>query len=109
MLEGLKQPEMTGYLDQTGSYLRLLLAYVYLKKGDPEQARQAMNQALELADRFDSSPNYDARSVRFVERTEQFSLHSITGRTARDGLGYLVSLNADDQLTALWEEMTGND
>ena len=109
MLEGLKQPEMTGYLDQTGSYLHLELAYVHLKKGEPGQARQAVNRALELADRFDSSPNYDARSVRFVERTEQFSLHSITGRTARDGLAYLVSLTADEQLTALWEEITGND
>ena len=109
MLEGLKQPEVTGYLDQTGSYLRLLLAYVYLKKGIPEQARQAMNRALELADRFDSSPNYDARSVRFVEGTEQFSLHSIAGRTARDGLAYLVSLTADEQLTALWKETNGNE
>ena len=108
MLDGLKQPEMTGYIDQTCSFLNLQLAGVYLKKDSPAQARQAMAQALELANRFDSSPNYDARSVRFVDGADQFFLHYILGRTVRDSLAFLVSLVADEALTVLWKEMTGN-
>ena len=108
-LEGLKQPGMTGYLDQTCSFLNLQLAYVYLKKGSPEQARQALGKALELAARYDDLPNYDARSIRFVETAEGFSLHYILGRTARESLDYLVSVIADEPLAALWKEMTGND
>ena len=109
MLEGLKQPEVTGYIDQTCSFLDLQLAWVCLKKDNPGQAREAMGKALELAARFDDSPNYDARSIRFVDRTDQFFLHYILGRTVRDSLAYLVTLIGDERLAALWKEMNGNE
>ncbi len=107
-LEGLKQPEVTGYIDQSCSYLNLLLSRVYLKAGSPAPAKDAMRRALELADRFDGSPNYDARSVRFVDGAEKFFLHTILGRTVRESIAFLVSLIGDGQFTALWEEMKEN-
>ena len=105
LLEGLKQPEITGYIDQTCSFLHFLLAFAYLRTGSGEQAEKAMGSALELADRFDRSPNYDARSVRFVEEGEHFFLHYILGRTVRDSLAWFVTRIADDELTALWKKM----
>ena len=108
-LEGMHQPDVTGYIDQTCSFLYLLLAYVRLKNTGPAEAGEAMGRALELAARFDSSPNYDARSVRFVESAEKFFLHYILGHTVRESLGYLVSLIADGSLDALFKEMTGNE
>ena len=109
MLEGLKQPEATGYLDQACSFLNLELAYVYLRKENGAQARKAMKRCLELADRFDGSPNYDARSVRFIDGGEHFFMHIILGRTVRESIEYLVHLFADEPLDALWKEMTGNE
>ena len=109
LLEGLKQPEVTGYIDQTCSFLNLELAWVYLKKGSPAQARESMDKALKLAAQFDDSPSYDARSIRFVDRADQLFLHSILGRTVQDSLAYLVDLIADEPLTTLWKEMTGNE
>ena len=109
MLEGLKQPEVTGYLDQACSFLNLELAYVYLRKENGAQARKAMKRCLELADRFDGSPNYDARSVRFIDGGEHFFMHIILGRTVRESIEYLVHLFADEPLDALWKEMTGNE
>ena len=109
MLDGLKKPEATGYIDMSCSFLNLELAYAYLKKGSAAEAREAMARALELAKRFDGAPNYDARSVRFVEGTDQFFLHYILGRTAQESIAYLVRIIADEQLTALWKEITGNE
>lgn len=109
MLEGLKQPEATGYIDQTCSFLELELAYVNLRKGNPGQAKEAMKRCLELADRFDGSPNYDARSVRFIDGAEHFFLHYILGRTVRESIEYLIQMIADEPLAALWKEMTGNE
>ena len=109
MLGGLKQPEMTGYIDQVCAYLHLLLAYVALKKGSREQAETAMSRSLEFAARFDHSPNYDARSVRFIDGAEQFFIHLILGQTVQDSLAYLIGLIDDPSLTALWKEMTGNE
>ncbi len=109
MMESLGQPGVTGYIDHVCSFLYLLLAYVHLKNDGRAQAEKAMNRALELAARFDGSPNYDARSVRFVEGSDNYSLHSILGRTIRESLEYLASLIADESLTALLKEMTGNE
>ena len=109
LLEGLKQPEITGYLDQTCSFLHLLLALVYLRSGSAAQAETALGTSLSLAARFDRSPAYDARSVRFVDEGEHFFLHYILGRTVRDSLAYFVSLVADDALTALWDKKAKGD
>ena len=38
LLEGLKQPEITGYIDQTCSFLHFLLAFTYLRAGSGEPA-----------------------------------------------------------------------
>ena len=109
MVSGLKQPEVTGYIDQTCSFMNLLLAYVFLMKDDPAQAKTSMAEALALAERFDSSPNYDARSVRYIEGADQFFLHFILGRTLRESLAYLIRLFAYRPLKTLWKEITGNE
>jgi len=44
-----------------------------------------------------------------VERADQFFLHYILGNTVRESLAYLIRLIGDEQLTALWREMTGNE
>lgn len=106
MLNGLKQPEMTGYIDQSCSFLYLLLSFVYLKKGRSAQAEEAMRKSLETAACFDSQPTYDARSIRFVDSANQYYLHCVLGRTARDSLGFIVNLIGDDNLTTLWKGMT---
>ena len=102
-LEGLKQREITGHVDQSCGYLCVLLAFVYLKKGKVPEAAVAARRALELAKRFDTSPNYDARSYRFIDGSENASMHYIMGRTASESMAFFVRLIADGQLTALWE------
>jgi hypothetical protein len=108
-LEGLKQRENTGHVDQSCGYLYVLLAYVCLKKGKASEAGDAARRALELAKRFDASPNYDARSYRFIDDAENASLHFIMGRTASESMAFFVRLIADKQLTALWERTTENE
>ena len=108
-LEGLKQREMTGHVDQSCGYLCVLLAYVCLKKGKASEAGDAARRALKLAKRFDASPNYDARSYRFIDDAENASLHFIMGRTASESMAFFVRLIADKQLTALWERTIENE
>ena len=107
LFEGIKQSETAGYPDQACSYLYTLLSCVYLKRNCPDDARKAMSQALELAERFDSLPSYDATSVRYIPGAENYFLHFILGSTARESIAYLVALIADPELTDLWEGAGG--
>ena len=108
-LEGLKQREITGHVDQSCGYLCVLLAYVYLKKRKVSEADAAARRALELAKLFDDSPNYDSRSYRFIDGAENASLHYIMGRTASESMAFFVRLIGEKQLTDLWKRITENE
>ena len=108
-LEGIMQPDMTGYPDQTLSFLRVMLSLVYLRTGRETEAREMLVQAKNCAARFDAAPNYDARSFRFVSRTENYSMHTLLGRTAKDSVAYVTDMIADEKLTSLWKEITKDD
>ena len=109
LFEGIQQPEITGYPDQTRSYLLALLSLACLETGREADAREALIRAKNLTTRFDAAPSYDARSFRFVSGTENYSLHYLFGCTAKDSLAYVIGLLADEKLTALWKEIIDNE
>ena len=109
LLDGVVHPEKTGYPDQSRGYLYTLLSLVYLETGREAEARETLEQAANYAARFDAAPNYDARSFRFVSGTENYHLHYLLGRTAKDGITNLTGMIGNKKLTALWEEVGKND
>ena len=109
MLDGVARPEKTGYPDQGRGYLYTLLSLVYLETGRDAEARETLKRAAEYAERYDASPNYDARSFRFISGTENYHLHALLGRTAMDGITSLTGMIGNEKLTALWKEIGKND
>ena len=109
LLDGVVHPEKTGYPDQSRGYLYTLLSLVYLETGREAEARETLEQAANYAARFDAAPNYDARSFRFVSGTENYHLHYLLGRTAKDGITNLTGMIGNKKLTALWEEVGKNE
>lgn len=109
LLEGLQQPDATGYADQAGSFLHTLLSYVLLKQNRYAQAAAALRHAHELAQRFDASPNYNASSFWFVRGCENYFLHFILGHTTKDSIAYIVELIGDGELAKLWKEITSHE
>jgi transcriptional regulator with XRE-family HTH domain len=109
MLDGVVHPGETGYPDQSRGYLYTLLSLVYLETGRDAEAREALERAADFAARFDAAPNYDARSFRFVSGTENYHLHYLLGRTAKDGITNVAGMIGNEKLTALWKEIGKND
>ena len=109
MLDGIVHPEETGYPDQSRGYLYTLLSLVYLETGREAKAREALELAVEYAERFDAAPNYDARSFRFVSGTENYHLHYLLGSTAKDGITNVTGMIGNEKLTSLWKEIGKNE
>ena len=105
MLDGVVHPEETGYSDQSRGYLYTLLSLVYLETGWAAEAREMLERAAEYAERFDAAPNYDARSFRFISGSENYHLHYLLGRTAKDGITNMIDLIGNEKLSALWKEI----
>ena len=77
--------------------------------GKGDQARDTLIKAGELAAFFDASPSYDESDIRFVSRIEGASAHDDLGATAMDGVRNAISQFENEELTALWESVTGQE
>ena len=108
MLDGVVHPGETGYPDQSRGYLYTLLSLVYLETGRDAEAREALEQAADFAARFDAAPNYDARSFRFISGTENYHMHYLLGRTAKEGITNMAGMIGNEKLAALWKEIGKN-
>ena len=68
-----------------------------------------IEKAAETALRFDSTPDYSLKSLRFAECPEQVLIYDILGASACGSVSALLDLLGDDALTAQWKELTGNE
>ena len=77
-----------------------------LKSSRPESSRDALKKAAELAHRFDSTPEYSLKNIRFMEGLDNSVVFDGFGSTAAESMEYLLNLVNDRNLTALWKEIS---
>ena len=107
LVEGLVQEGKPGFMDKTLAETQLILAYTQEKAGLPEESRESLRKAAELAARFDARPDYSLRTMRFLENAEHTSVFDELGLTASDAIEYLLRLLDDAELAAQWKEIGG--
>ncbi len=106
MIIGLKREDLPGFMDKTLAEMLLVLGYIQAKANQPEAARESLKKAADYALRFDSTPEYTLRTMRFLENTEWTSAFDTLGATAADSIGYLLSLLEDPGFAQQWKEIS---
>ena len=106
LISGLKAESTPGFMDKTHAEVMLALAYARMKASMPESAREALKKAAELAARFDSTPEYSLKSVRFMEGVDNSIAFDSVGTTAAESIEYLLNLLKDKNLSSLWKEIS---
>ncbi len=109
ILSGIKQEAASSYLDKTLSEMLALLAYAQAKSGLPEAARASLAEAGKTAERFDSTPDYSLKAIRFAEHMEHSAVFDILGTGARESVGRLIGLLDDPALAEQWKEVCDNE
>ena len=103
LLTGLKAENKSGFLEKTLAEMLVLLAYVQAKIGMQEESSDSLEKALSMALRFDATPDYSLKTVRFAEHMDQSVVFDILGATASGSIANLIGLLKDqsfaDQLT----------
>ncbi len=99
-----KRSGHTCWADKALSGFIVCSAMAQLHLEDREAAKRELRRAVELAQRFDRSPSYDANRIRFVSGTEGTAYDDF-GATALDGVEQMVLLQNSSSLSALWEEI----
>ncbi len=106
VLSGLKEGEASSSFDKMVCLFHACLAFAQLKAGSREEAARSLCSARSLAVSFDRSPDYRVQSLRFVSRGLEAAAHDDIGDTALEGLEKTVAQFEDEDLTALWEEVS---
>ncbi|MBQ3931565.1 MAG: helix-turn-helix domain-containing protein [Firmicutes bacterium] len=109
ILTGIKAEAAADVMDKTLAEMLAVLAYVRARLGRPQESRGSLEKAAETALRFDSTPDYSLKSLRFAECPEQVLIYDILGASACGSVSALLDLLGDDALTAQWKELTGNE
>jgi len=109
LLLGLRKADKPNYFDRVSAALLAALAGSQFLSGKGDQARDTLIKAGELAAFFDASPSYDKSDIRFVTRIEGASAHDDLGATAMDGVRNAISQFENEELTALWKSVTGQE
>ena len=106
LISGLKAENAPGFLDKIHAEILLALAYTMQKSSMPESSRETLKQAAELVRRFDSTPEYSLKNIRFMEGLDHSVVFDGFGSTAAESMEYLLNLVNDRNLTDLWKEIS---
>ena len=109
MIRGLKKGDSPGFMDKTLAEVLCVLAYTQGKAGQPESARTSLEEAARYVIRFDLTPDYTLKSMRFLEGTEFTNAFDTLGATASDSIMYLLSRLDDPAFTAQWKEISARE
>ena len=105
LLRGLKKEGASDGLDKVYVIWAVLQAHLSMETGQRAAARDALQEALWRAVRFDSDADYSLSSLRFIRMENSSAVSDDLGATAMDTLENTLRLMKDPALADLWEEV----
>ena len=109
LLAGLKTESKLDILEKTHAEMLVLLAYVQAKTGMREEAAKSLRKARAMALRFDATPDYSLKAMRFADHMDQATAFDVFGATASGGIDNLIGLLRDQSLAEQWAETAANE
>ncbi|MDD5982074.1 MAG: helix-turn-helix transcriptional regulator [Clostridium sp.] len=109
VLSGLSDNAKPNFLDKMTSMYFVTLAYAEIRDGNKDEAIRLLRHAKEISENFDASPTYEVNSIRFIAHGEGASVFDDLGATAAEGIRRTIESIADEELSAIWKEMTDNE
>ena len=94
-----------GIFNRMQAELFAILAYVQAKAGMPEASRDSLQRARNYAQRFDSTPDYSLKAIRFGDRMDQDMVFDAFGKTASDSVSNLLRMLDGQELYEQWKAM----
>lgn len=107
-MDGLRMENRPSYLDKDTVFLLALCGAVYSTTGQPNEAKDCLRKAKQIAIKFDAAPDYTSRNIRYCEKVESHVSYDNIGHTAMDSIEQVLKegIESEDALVwVLWEEI----
>ena len=97
-----KRDDSPSYLDRIDCIYLTGIAHIDLKEKKKKEALDSLKSAKAIAERFDESPDYDARKERFVDIDEPCMAYDTIGETCIKSIGNAIERLDHKELKKLW-------
>lgn len=98
--------EMPNYFDRLTGMALMLLGYVKLRQGRPDEAHSLLISAWDMAARFDAAPNYSIGAIQFLSGIRNEKMDDILGKTAAESLENCRREINDHEFDKLWNRLS---
>ena len=105
-IKGLQKNEEPGFLDYVSIAYLTLESFAYLKDGDEKMARELYLSAKEMAEKFDSSPDYQLNICKLFDFPANFNTYNTLGRTAAEAIETIIKMLDDKKFSAMCTELS---
>ena len=100
-----RKDDSVTYMDRVDCMYLTGLAYVELMSGKKNEAVRILKKAKKIADRFDLSPDYDAKKLRFITLNESILTSDIGGEKCTEAVEYCISSLRSKGLADIWADI----
>ena len=105
LFSGLQKSEKTSFLDKINGVFYVCLAAAQMQAENMSEARISLEKAKALAQSFDAAPDYDVRSIRFMDNPARACIHDSLGTTAMESLENTIHFLENERVSHMWKEI----
>ena len=83
-------------------------AFALKKAGKAGEADAALKEAAEMAIRFDSTPDFTLKTLRFADYTDRGAVLDVFGASAVKSVAEMIGRLNEQDMSEKWKELTDN-
>lgn len=105
-IRALRYPGVNNLLMKIEGLYLAVCGEMHLYLGNDVKAKKYLLEAKQIAETFDSNPNFDAKSIKFLDMKKEIALHDNLGETAMDVIeNYIKSQTEHKELLEIWKKI----
>ena len=105
-IKGLQKNEEPGFLDYISVAYLTLESFAYLKDGNEKRAGELYLSAKEMAEKFDSSPDYHLNICKLFDFPANYNTYNTLGRTAAEAIETIIKMLDDKKFSAMCTKLS---
>ena len=86
-----------------------VMAYIHTLEGKTTEATECLRGVLAAVRRFDATPYYGFRTLRYPVHRADVILNDVLGASAADSIETLLGLLGNQELSENWKEMAADE
>ncbi len=108
-LESFKEGEKADFADKIMADMYTVMAHIHTLEGQPAEAAKCLRAVLASVRKFDATPDYGIRTLRYPVHRTDVILNDVLGATAADSIETILDLLGNQELSKSWKELAADE